>query len=130
MTRTARHARAFVASICLAAQAFALAHLFLVVHRRCDEHGDVVHGDVAHGDHRRDKSDGRYAVFGVGSDAADADHDHCQTFAEPRDSRIAQITDVAAIAGSIVDLPTMRATPVATRPLYRLAPKASPPHWT
>ena len=52
----------------------------------------------------------------------------CQTFAEPRDHRIAPpVLAIALAAATERALPSELAPPVTTRPLYRLAPKVSPP---
>jgi hypothetical protein len=117
-----RARRALIASICLAAQAFALAHLFLVVHTRCDEHGEVVHGD------HYDGGDDAQLAFGVGTGEGEHEHEHCQTFAEPRELRAERACVVAVTAQTELAQPTELAAPVSTRPLYRLAPKVSPPH--
>jgi hypothetical protein len=120
----ARRSLQLIACVCLAAQAFALAHLFLVVHERCDEHGEIEHGahDAADGDHAR------LAESRGGGGHAEAGHDHCQTFAERRDvggePPVLLATGIVAIACTEPDVDQPR---VATRPLYRLAPKASPP---
>ena len=114
--------RALIACLCLAAQSFALAHLFLVVHNRCSEHGEVVHGEGHH-----DHGDG-LARWDIGGTESDADHDHCQTFAEPRDHRIdPPVFAVTLAAATELTLASELAAPVTTRPLYRLAPKVSPP---
>ena len=117
--------RALVACLCLAAQSFALAHLFLVVHDRCSEHGEVVHGDDHH-----DHGDGlaRWDIGGAERSTRSGDHDHCQTFAEPRDHRITPpVVSITLAATTALTLPSELAAPVTTRPLYRLAPKVSPP---
>jgi hypothetical protein len=117
--------RALIACLCLAAQSFALAHLFLVVHSKCAEHGEVVHGQH----HEADASGLTHLVSSDGDLAATDDHDHCQTFAEPRDHRIAPpVLGIDVLAPIAAACASETATVVTPRALYRLAPKASPPH--
>jgi hypothetical protein len=119
-----RTPRALIASLCLAAQAFALAHLFLVVHTRCDEHGEVVHGD----DHHERDTDDTTTRWATGGDETGApDHDHCQTFAEPRELRTDTVHAAFAPVATSLAQATEHAPPVTARPLYRIAPKSSPP---
>lgn len=123
--------RIALALVCLAAQVGAGIHAVAVRHERCAEHGEVVHGEHGH-----DAQHGAGALAlqvahlgeGQGAAPADEDHDHCampllRRQAEPGFCIPAVIAPSAPPA-----VPAPLATPVAvTRPLYRLAPKASPP---
>lgn len=101
-----------------------MAHLFLVVHQRCAEHGEIEHGahEAAPGDDHAS-----HWTDGGGGTAADADHDHCQTFAERRDLR-ADRPAIAAAPMAVADTAhALYDAAIPARPRYLLAPKASPP---
>lgn len=121
-----------VATVCLAAQAFALAHLFLVVHTRCAEHGEVIHED-AHATPRTSQA-APAGDLTTWDDAAPADsHDgadhHCETFAERRDVRTDRPVDPSVlVVVAATPTPLLLEARAPARPLYRLAPKVSPPH--
>lgn len=124
--------RIALALVCLAAQVGAGIHAVAVRHERCAEHGEVVHGD----DH------GHGAVAGAepralrapqlddGAAAAshDEDHDHCAVPLLRRQAEPGFCLPALIAPGAPPSVPAPVAAPVvATRALYLLAPKASPP---
>ncbi len=117
--------------LCLIAQLGALAHLLLVRHERCAEHGEVTH--------RVEAAPAAHAVAASPSAILDAgdprsaheEGDHCQWLAEhraaaPAVSSFAQL--VPQVTRAECALPALAFA--APRSLYRLAPKLSPPSAT
>ena len=104
-------------------------HMLLVEHTRCAEHGDLVHGEAhEHGVAGQVSVKGRAFESGPES-SVEAAHEHCSHASERRDA-------VADVSES--DLVELRALTHATEntallalseriPLYRTAPKNSPP---
>jgi hypothetical protein len=124
-----------VATLALVGQLLGLAHLFLIEHARCPEHGDTVHV-------RRGSEDGHadaaapttgYALAGADGDvrpgdAADHGDDHCQLWTERRD-RAPVLTGLSTPMPSYAALDAIvpGVAPAPPRPLFHLAPKAGPP---
>ncbi len=111
--------------LCIVAQVFAVAHLVLVRHARCAEHGEVTHASESHGEARPVGPD---AVLAASDSGAAADDDHCEWLSERRDIRHASAPVFTTIPVGHVAPPAVDHLVLAvTRPLYRLAPKLSPP---
>lgn len=120
---------AFAAALALCSQLFALAHLWLVPHTRCAEHGETVHDDHAaeaprvHAPERADLSASPAAPDG----ATDDGHDHCQLLTDRRAvtaERSVVVARACSFAGTTFQLVEHTAP---GRALYRIAPKVSPP---
>jgi hypothetical protein len=131
-----------IAGLCLVAQAFALVHLFAVRHVRCAEHGEMVHLDGAgpqgasgatsaelQGAVVADRSKSEAATLSASKLEVEAHQDdHCMALSERRDLRTATVKQVMASPQVLGEVrATHREPPLAARPLYRLAPKISPP---
>lgn len=120
---------AIAAALALCSQLFALAHLWLVPHTRCAEHGETVHDD-GHAVQPRIAAPERTdlsASPATPEGATDDGHDHCQLLTDRR--------ELAAERGTIVvrawsfegaTFPLVERT-APSRAVYRLAPKVSPP---
>ena len=114
-----------MACLALFAQVFALAHLLLVPHTRCAEHGETVHEGHVVETRRVPLADG-VALAPAASDGGE-DHDHCQAASDRRTWSGEQSTcDVAILAIEAVAFVVVE-TESAPRAVYRTAPKASPP---
>jgi hypothetical protein len=124
---------ASLAVLCLATQLSSVAHLVLVEHVRCTEHGAWIHaGDEharAHVEHSASASDAPAVVPDAGAAAEDHEHDHCLASTERR--------KLALLLLASAELPPLRptalaatadhATHVVARAVHTLAPKTSPP---
>ncbi len=115
---------ALLALVFVGSQLAQLAHLVVVPHAVCPEHGHVVHGSEAGAE---SPSDG----LSLGAAQVEHDHDTCLLQAVPRQTGLVS----GAAAGSPPPTPAA-ATPEplipvlatrATEGLYRLAPKQGPP---
>jgi hypothetical protein len=102
-----------VAVVCLGGQLASFAHLALVEHVRCSQHGELVHRNAGSGD------------------APDSDsHDHCVLAAHR--SAVFSVehgaVQVAPASAIVVEAPGARSeSPAPPIPLVLLAPKQSPP---
>jgi hypothetical protein len=134
MSSPRRAAASAIALVLLAAQATGLLHLVVVRHEVCPLHGDVVEHGAA-----QDPNDGVAAVavrpaptpvVGRASHHARAHgHDHCLTAFANDDLVSPQPTQIAF---ALVEREAARPRAVAVAaprgpPLFRLAPKNSPP---
>lgn len=131
--------RVYVALACLLAQSFALVHLFAMHHVRCAEHGDLLHVE----DQRESASQGardraidqaihrpahQHATLAASEQVAGHQGDHCTTLTERRELRVWCGKLVVALPPFELTSPPFESPPtLAARPLYRLAPKISPP---
>lgn len=113
------------------AQLFAVVHLFALHHVQCAEHGDLLHvegGSQPLVSPTLAARDDGPVLAASGQPISGHQGDHCSSLTERRDLR-------AGTAAAPCDLPRLMsaeaaAWPVPTytsRPLYRLAPKISPP---
>lgn len=126
MTRLRQRSTIAIAMLCVVAQVFAVAHLVLVRHARCAEHGEVTHASESHVETTRPS--GPDAVLAASDDGPATDDDHCEWLSERRDVRHASAPIFATIPVAHVAPPAVDHLVLAvTRPLYRLAPKLSPP---
>lgn len=122
-----------IAGLCMVAQLLSLAHLVVVEHERCPEHGELIHGDGHEADSLAAPvsipAATRARVLPAHPDEPDAEHDHCLSATERRDLRLARVDAPAMMPPAQSDAHPHRATtPAVTRALYRSAPKTSPPH--
>ena len=119
---------ALAACLGLVSQLVALVHLWLVPHTRCAEHGETIHDDRPHAP-RLARTPNVLAVDDASSESSLEDgHDHCQILTERRAPGGSHVTSVAGVT-SIVDAPFVvgERPEGAGPPLYRIAPKVSPP---
>ncbi len=133
--------RTAIAGLCLVAQTFALVHLFAVRHVHCAEHGEMVHvdgagraaggaqaGDAGHAARLERAPDAAAAISGSGLAALAHQDDHCMALSERRDLRTDAVTQVASSPQVMGELRYCHREPLlVVRPIYRLAPKISPP---
>lgn len=130
-----RRVRTYVALACLLAQSFALVHLFAMHHVRCAEHGDLLHvedqserasqGAIARAIERPAH---QHATLAASEQVAGHQGDHCTTLTERRELRVWCGKLVMALPPFELTSPPFEPPPtLAARPLYRLAPKISPP---
>lgn len=119
---------AIAACVALCSQLFALAHLWLVPHTQCAEHGETIHGE-SHGEPVvADPQEPRLAFEAARSQGSNDDgHDHCQLLTDRRpwaNDRIETAPVLVAAGGGEYHVASRI---VVVRALYRTAPKASPP---
>lgn len=131
--------RVAIAGLCLVAQAFALVHLFAVRHVRCAEHGEMVHFEgasapgpaalVAERAAVDERTQGDAATLRASRLEIEAHQDdHCMALSERRDLRTGAVKHAMAspqVLGEVCA--EHREVLLVARPLYRLAPKISPP---
>jgi hypothetical protein len=115
-----------IAMLCIVAQLFTVAHLVLVRHARCAEHGEVTHAGESHPDVALPV--GPETVLAASDTGAAPDDDHCGWLSERGEVRDASIPVFSTIPVARVAPPVAcHLVRAVTRPLYRLAPKLSPP---
>lgn len=115
--------------MCLLAQAFALVHLFAMHHVRCAEHGDLLHVEERGASAHELPAEHQHVSLGASEQNAGHQGDHCTTLTERRDLRTWCSEPMAVLPPSeLIVLPFAQALALVARPLYRLAPKISPPH--
>jgi hypothetical protein len=119
-----------IASLCLLAQISPLIHFLVVPHTRCEVHGATIHAS----EHEAAPEVGqpaRDATSHAVSPAAEHpdEHDHCEVLAALREPCCAPAADTASAPLGVDDSVVLKhASPSSLRPLFRLAPKLSPPH--
>jgi hypothetical protein len=104
-------------------------HMLLVEHRQCAEHGGLVHGGEAHvhESHAPSTTEASAAV-GAHEEGADDSHEHCLLCADRRATAAAGSVSVAIeMSARSAAPPPQTADELAGPPLYRTAPKNSPP---
>ncbi len=125
------HGRWLSALLALAlagAQGASLAHLAIVKHAYCPEHGELIHPDArphASASAPRPTTPGLYASE---EEAHAHGHDHCILSGQRRDVALAARTTAVPIDGARQSdvAPGLACVP-ASNPRFRLAPKQSPP---
>jgi hypothetical protein len=140
VTRLRQRSTIAIAMLCLVAQLFAVAHLVLVRHARCAEHGEVTHAGLVEGAPAgapggtpdrvpATATPSEFDLLGANHLPAHAsDDDHCEWLSETRDARHAATPTFTTVAVShAAPVPATVQARAVTRPLYRLAPKLSPP---
>ena len=112
------------AAALLFGQLSGVAHLLIVDHQRCLEHGELVHAPApARDDARRQHA----SMIGVEAGETHA-HDHCLCVSSRRDTALhADVAAGAAIAPAAVHDSSARPAPPAATRRWLLAPKNSPP---
>jgi hypothetical protein len=125
-----------LASATLIAQISSIAHMALVRHAICPEHGELIHPDDLSGSAAAPKTLAKttnpadLAIQATTQFPAVHGHDHC-LLASYRRQRIAMAAGTAAVARPFPAAVGNRRMADAPRPalvaLYRLAPKNSPP---
>jgi hypothetical protein len=125
--------RASVAVACVLAQLAGVAHLLLVRHATCAEHGEIVHLDATHGDAGEDAPTGHAALRAADGLGEAHEHDHCVVASGRRavagkhdETRGVQPPDPPSLHPQRVDRSV--STPSALA-VYLVAPKCSPPIW-
>jgi hypothetical protein len=133
--RGSRGGAVAVAALCLAAQLAAWLHLLAVPHARCEAHGEAIHrlDGASIGEPSRRSLAGALApgeLRAVRDTAGKGDHahEHCRVLSD----RAGRCCDASATLGRPTPtaaelLQVAPAAPPVARPLYRLAPKLSPP---
>jgi hypothetical protein len=118
-----------IAALCLAMQAFAVAHFGVVRHVRCAEHGEMVELDENVGRVAASTpSKSALPVMDSSQRSVESHHDHCVVAAERRALCSTDLAVITARPACLVVAPQPQLIVVGpTRPLYRLAPKISPP---
>jgi hypothetical protein len=122
-----------LAVVCLLGPIVAQAHMLLVQHATCAEHGELVHLDGVNGDSVGTDATASSDLTTVSSasleDAKPHGHDHCaaasaRRIQAPVDRPQLNLPAAASATAAPFDLDAPSGAPVA---LYRLAPKNSPP---
>jgi hypothetical protein len=124
-----RFACATVAMLALIGQLVSLAHLTMVQHAVCLEHGELVHSDVR-GRWNAPPADSDAAAVHATDATSSGDHDHCGARAYRRESTLVAPSSMApekcAKRLEIADFSATESR-FGGQPIYRLAPKCSPP---
>jgi hypothetical protein len=105
-------------------------HMLLVEHARCAEHGDLIHAADGHDHGLSEARDGAVPAFKRGSDPDDESaHAHCNHASERRDLGVeVSATELVELRESVALSTEPGVAARASRaPLYRTAPKNSPP---
>jgi hypothetical protein len=119
-----------IASLCLLAQISPLIHFLVVPHTRCEAHGATTHASEHEAASDVGQAARDTASHAVSPAAGHPDeHDHCQVLASLREPCCAPAADTACAPPGVDDPVVLEhASPSNLRPLFRLAPKLSPPH--
>jgi hypothetical protein len=120
-----------LASCVVGAQLSSFAHLLLVKHALCPEHGELIHADErARVDTRGEPALSTAVVARESSAAAALDHAHCPLAVQRRE-RVALMAPAALVSPRPATLEAVLCSrPLPSVPqceLFRLAPKGSPP---
>ena len=132
---TQRRRTAAIAALCLVGQLCGLAHLLVVQHVACAAHGEMVHvrtvsRPVRAADASRPSDAHAHVLAPTGGRSLLADdHEHCAGLSDVRDAPAghAQILVARIVQPLAPHAVRPDRTTVSTRPLFRLAPKVSPP---
>jgi hypothetical protein len=111
------------------ASLFGLAHDAATTHVRCAEHGEMMHG----GPPPIAASTARHGRLSAGGGGEFRGHEHCALASAMRESRVAPHVPAvltAPVAVHNVAPPPIVQSTARTSPLYRSAPKTSPPMTT
>jgi hypothetical protein len=131
--RSGRGAAAALAALCLLSPILGYAHLVLVAHARCAEHGELLHvaaNDVESPRVETDDPANEATLFSEQSEeTASHDHDHCLATSTRKTDTPVRSKGPALAASEPPPALLVDGRPVAPRPLarYVLAPKNSPP---
>jgi hypothetical protein len=120
-----------VVSCVVAAQLSSFAHLLLVRHALCPEHGELIHASERPTLHTRSEQGLATAALARESGAQSAlDHQHCPLALQSRE-RVALLAHAASVflplASPQLALRSQLLPDASMRELFRLAPKGSPP---
>jgi hypothetical protein len=121
-----------LAALCLLAQLASFAHLGLVRHVTCPEHGELVHADAdaPAGSVWQERSQSALPSYGaVPTETSAHGHDHCLCTTVRRERWAPQQAHLGFIAQSERRIVSHAGDlqPGASFPLFMLAPKNSPP---
>jgi hypothetical protein len=116
-------------SLCLVAQLSDAAHMLLVEHVRCAEHGELTHAPESHARLQGETHRAGGPIVTPGAALADDEHDHCLICSDRR--KLALVLPAVPVvhapgAGQAVARPGYVAWIPAQR-TYSFAPKTSPP---
>jgi hypothetical protein len=113
------------AAALLVGQLSMVAHLLIVEHRQCPEHGELVHAAPAHGDADAPRHTDALEASEAGSGHS---HTHCLCVVSRREAAISATAavDTAAPVGPAGAIAVDISTPVPCK-RWILAPKNSPP---
>src|SRR4029077_16185454 len=122
---------ALIASFLLLLQAFNSAHLLLVRHAVCAEHGEAIEAGP-HASPQSGSETDRDRVAQTAEGTGDAEHEHCQIAAGERTARVLTALIVAAepLSPVVLAIASEAPAPVLDAETYRDAPKTSPPSLT
>lgn len=103
--------------------------MLLVEHSRCAEHGELVHGDVHQHDPGEIRRTESAALHGMPDAGSDQPHDHCSVYTDRRDALTSILGPDVGIQVSEAHEQLMLHSAAITpgTPLFRIAPKNSPP---
>lgn len=121
----------WLAGVVLVAQLASTAHLAVVRHALCLEHGEYVHAEASTGEAVRVPVHSLAPGLTDGTAALSSEeaHDHCGVLAHRRDPQLAA-GPAAQVAVEVRETPSVPGTeraPLTTAELFRLVPKQSPP---
>ena len=129
--KTGSWSRSAVCGALVFAQVFAFAHVALVAHRVCAEHGESVHSSPPGETLAMAEPDEALArVSDAGTAAVGHDHEHCSCMAHSRE-RFVLPPCVAEAVSRLAEFPgwspSSRPSPALAVELLLFAPKSSPP---
>jgi hypothetical protein len=120
---------AWLALVCVLAQVGGMVHMAAVSHARCQVHGELLHANAPSvaADAGAASEPGR--SFHAAPPAGDSDHedDECSLVTAQRDSVAPSVVPAVAHVRALPPLALAGARALLAEPLYRLAPKNSPP---
>lgn len=125
--RRATYFVAIAACLALWGQLFSLAHLLLVPHTQCAEHGETVHGEGAQLEVAALVADSDVSSARPTGEPTRDEHDHCEVVSDRRVTTAPRVALLLTVHAIPLHEPAIAVATPALRPLYRLAPKISPP---
>jgi len=137
-TASGRYSAGALAALCLLTPILGYAHLLLVQHARCPEHGELVHVEDAAADDAslllgpglQLRTDEPQVALESAPEVDGHEHDHCvAVLARKTSAPLASAGPLLPSHGSTLSLRGLVQDSVLRAPtaLYRLAPKNSPP---
>jgi len=122
-----------IVALCVVAQVSSLAHMLLVQHEACPEHGEITHvGEDASVAHRRiHAQESRSAAIAENSTRSeDHGHDHCAAIGHRREQVLPAFFGALVVQATeriAAHVPPNTVPRVSSVALYLIAPKSSPP---
>jgi hypothetical protein len=117
-----------LALVLVGAQGATLAHFAIVRHAYCSDHGELIHPDAAPHTHAASHGSRAPGLYASDEEGRGHEHDHCILRGHRREVALSAPAATTLIAAERhASVPAAVAAIPRASPLFRLAPKQSPP---